>query len=142
MKTVGKYNLFKGVSTLLTFGTPLVTLFCTSNFFIYKEGPAVSAAGVFVLLILLCLFKDKLAENFKLPSAFILSATLLALLLLIQSILVPIKTICLTTMIATGVDEMSFKRLYKQIELTLPKEAAAYKHVGFLFVTTNKLEGK
>lgn len=140
MKSVAKYNIFKGVSTVLTAGTPIITLACYGDFFVTRSDTAISAAGMFVILILVLLFKDKLAENFKVPSAFVLSTGIFFLLLLIENIMYPIKNVCIATMIATGIDEISFKRLYKQVEIGLPKQSELYKHVGFLFTTTNNLE--
>ena len=59
MKNVAKYNIFKGVSTLLTFGTPLLTLSCCGDFFVHRSETAISAAGIFAIVICLLLFKDK-----------------------------------------------------------------------------------
>lgn len=140
MKQVAKYNIYKGVSTLMTFGTPIVTLACCGDFFVHNSGTSISAAGVFVILIVALLFKDKLLENFKLPPTFILCGIGLVLILMIESILVPIKIVFLTTLIATGVDEFTFKRMYKELETLLPKATETFKHFGFIFTTTNKLE--
>ena len=141
MGRVAKYNLYKGVSLLLTFGTPIVTLLCSGEFFVHKEGASVSAAGVFVLLIMLCIFKDKIVENFKLPSAFVISAVVLVLLWLIESIIKPIKLICILTMCATGIDEFTFKNWYKRIERILPDDVSNYKHVGFIFAKSKNIKG-
>ena len=140
MKKVAKYNIFKGVSTLLTVGTPIATLICCGDFFVHRSDTAISAAGMFALFIIVFLVKDKFAENFKMPSAFILSLVMFILLLMVEKIILPIKYVCITTMIATGVDELTFKRFYKQIELMLPQQAQAFKHVGFIFTSTKKLE--
>lgn len=139
MKQVAKYNTFKGVSTALTLGTPLVTLICCGDFFVHRSETAISAAGIFAIILMLLLFKDKIAEKWKMPSAFVMSTAILVLIMLVEHIILPVKYVCLATMIATGVDEITFKRFYKQIELLLPKEAASFKHVGFLFVSTDKL---
>ena len=140
MKQVAKYNTYKGVSTALTIGTPIVTLACSSDFFVHQPETAISASGIFTIFLLLLLFKDKIAENFKLPSAFVISTAFLILLLLIENIILPIKYVCLATMISTGVDELTFKRMYKNIEYLLPKEAQSFKHFGFLFTSSDKLE--
>ena len=141
MGRVAKYNLYKGVSLLLTFGTPIVTLLCSGKFFVHNEGASVSAAGVFVLLIMLCIFKDKIVENFKLPSAFVISTVALVLLWLIESIIKPIKLICILTICATGVDELTFKSWYKRIEHTLPDSISDYKHIGFIFAKSENVKG-
>lgn len=141
MKTVSKYNLFKGVSTALTMGTPIVTLLSCSELFIHRSDTAISAAGIFAILIVALLFKDKIAENFKVPSAFVLSLVILVLVVLVENVMLPVKYICITTMIASGIDEVTFKRFYKQIEAKFPQEAQLYKHFGFLFTTTDTLEG-
>lgn len=139
MKDVAKYNVFKGVSMLLTMGTPIITLACCGDFFVHRSETAVSAAGVFVIILLVFLFKDKIVEKFKMPSAFVLSTAIFVLLLLVENIMMPIKCVCIATMIATGVDELTFKRFYKNIECTLPKAAVRYKHLGFLFTTSYRL---
>ena len=101
MKQVAKYNMFKGASIALTIGTPIVTLACFGDFFIHRSDTAISAAGMFALFIVLLLFKDKLAENFKMPSAFILSLVMFILLLMVEKIIMPMKYVCITTIIAT-----------------------------------------
>lgn len=141
MKKVAKYNLTKGVSSVLTFGTPIITLACTGDFFVHRSESAVSAAAMFVILIWLFFAKDKFLENFKLPGPFVLCAIAFGLVLIIENILFPIKAVCVSTMIATGVDEFTFKRMYKQIELTLPEIAETYKKFGFLFTTSKTLGG-
>jgi hypothetical protein len=140
MKQVAKYNIYKGVSTAMTFGTPIVTLACCGDFFVHSSGTSISAAGVFVILILALFFKDKFLENFKMPPVFIFCGAGLGLILMIEAIMVPIKLVLLTTLIATAVDEFTFKRMYKELELLLPKVVESYKHFGFIFSTTNKLE--
>ena len=141
MKKVAKYNIYKGVSTLLTFGTPIATLACCGDMFVHRSDTALSAAGIFVLLILAVIFKDKILENFKMPPVALLTFLTFVLILMIENILTPIKTVCLTTMISTGVDEFTFKRLYKELECTLPEKTKLYKKAGFIFTTTDKLEG-
>lgn len=142
MKTVAKYNLYKGISTFCTVGAPIVTLLCCSDMFVHRSETAISAAGAFAILICLLFMKDKLAENFKAPSAFIVSFVSLVLILIIENIMVPVKTICLVTMITSGIDEVTFKKWYKAIEISLPDNVSAYKTAGFIFTTTkNLLEG-
>lgn len=139
MKSVAKYNLFKGVSTALTFGTPIVTLITCGDFFKHRSDTSLSAAGVFVLLIILFFTKDKIVENFKMPAPFVLCLAMLIFILLIESILIPIKTVCISTLIATTVDEVSFKRQYKTIEKRFDKDISSYKHLGFIFTTTDNI---
>ena len=141
MKAVGKYNLFKGLSTVLTVGTPLLTLFVNSRFFVHRADSAISAAGVVALLISAFFLKDKLAENFKFPSPFILAAILLVVILFVESILQPMKEVCFMTLLVTGCDELTFKRIYKRIGLLLPKSSEAYKQFGFIFAKTDNLKG-
>ena len=142
MKMVAKYNLFKGISTLATIGTPIITLLSCSNLFVHRSDTAISAAGIFAILIVILLFKDKIAENFKVPSAFVLSTVVFVLILLVENIIVPIKYVALATMVTSGIDEVTFKRIYKSIELQLPEAAKYKKFAGFLFTTTKKLEGE
>lgn len=140
MKQVAKYNTYKGVSTVLTIGTPMVTLACCGDFFVHRSDTAISAAGMFSLFIVLLLFKDKFAEKWKMPSAFILSLVMFILLIMVEKIMLPMKYVCIATMISTGIDELTFKRFYKQIELLLPEQAQAFKHIGFIFTPTKNLE--
>lgn len=141
MRNVGKYNLFKGVSSLLTFGTPITTLALCGDFFVDSPGKSISAAGMFVLFIVAFFAKDKFAENFKMPAPFVVCLISLLLIILIENILYPIKTVCIATMIATGIDEVTFKSFYKQISSKLPETANEYKKLGFIFSTSSKIEG-
>lgn len=141
MKLVAKYNIFKGVSSLLTFGTPIVTLACTGDFFVSRSDTAMSAAAMFVLFICLFIAKDKIAENFKLPAPAIICAIALVLIMIIENILYPIKIVAIMTLITTLIDEFTFKKIYKQTEKKLPDTAEEYKKFGFLFTTTNNLTG-
>lgn len=138
-KSVLKYNIFKGVSTLLTVGTPLITLACCGDMFVHRSETAISAAGVFALLIAALFFKDKLAEKFKTPSALVISVAVLILCVLIENIILPIKYVCIATIAASGVDELTFKSWYKKVERSFPICIDDYKHVGFVFTSTQKL---
>ena len=138
MKPVAKYNICKGISTVLTLGTPITTLAICGAEIITPAGK-ISFAGVMVILITLLFAKDKLAENFKVPSAFVVSIVGLMLILLIENILVPIKAVFIATMITSGIDELTFKNFYKQIEMLLPEQAKAFKKVGFIFASSEKI---
>lgn len=142
MKTVAKYNTFKGISMALTGATPILTLVSCGDFLVKNSGTSVSAAGIFVLLIVAILFKDKILENFKLPPAFIICGLVFVLICMIESILLPVKTVCLTTMVATGIDEFTFKRLYKKLEFKFPEEAKSSKHFGFICASSKNLLGE
>lgn len=139
MKQVGKYNTFKGISTLLTIGTPIITLACCGDFFVERPATAISAAGVFAILIVLLFAKDKLAEKIKTPSAFIISAAVLVIIVVVENILLPMKYVCIATMIASGVDELTFKRMYKALECKMPQCWQAYEHFGFIFAKTQDI---
>ena len=139
MKQVGKYNTFKGISTLLTIGTPIITLACCGDFFVERPATAISAAGVFAILIALLFAKDKLAEKIKSPSAFIISAAVLIIIVVVENILLPMKYVCIATMIASGVDELTFKRMYKALECKMPQCWQAYEHFGFIFAKTQDI---
>lgn len=139
MKDVAKYNVTKGVSTALTFATPMVTLLTQANLIVHRSDTALSAAGVFAVLLTLLFMKDKIMEYFKAPSALVLSSVMLILILILESILLPMKAVCIATMIMCGVDEVTFKRWYKQIEKRLPENVQDYKHLGFIFTNTNNL---
>jgi hypothetical protein len=140
MASVAKYNLFKGISTLLGVGTPLITLFCTSKSFVYTPQGAISFTGVITLLLAALFLKDKIAENWKAPSVFIVACIIFVLVVMLEHIIAPIKWIALITMVTSGVDEVTFKRWYKRIEEALPETAKYHKVIGFLFTTTKTLE--
>ena len=139
MKPVLKYNICKAVSTVLTVGTPIITLCSCSQLFIHRSDTAVSAAGVFAILLSLLFLKDKIMKNFKMPSAFIISICLLVMLSLVESLLAPLKYVCIATICTTGIDELTFKRWYKSLELTFPKGYESVQMFGFITVTTDKL---
>ena len=139
MKEVGKYNTFKGISTLLTIGTPIITLACCGDFFTERPATAISAAGVFAILIALLFAKDKLAEKIKTPSAFILSAAVLVIIVVVENIILPMKYVCIATMVASGVDELTFKRMYKALEYKMPQSWQSYEHFGFIFARTQDI---
>jgi hypothetical protein len=142
MKTVAKYNTSKAVSTVLSVGTPLITLACCGDFFIHRSETAISAAGIFAILIAMLFFKDKIAEKFKSPSALVVSIIVLVLILLVENILYPVKCVCIATIAACGVDELTFKNWYKKIEKGLPEDSDTYKHFGFIFATTKTVMGE
>lgn len=141
MGKVGKYNIYKGISTLLTIGTPIITLCSCSEMFVHRADTAISAAGVFTILIMILFAKDKLLEHFKMPSAFVVSVVTLLLILVVESIILPVKYVCIATLCTTGVDELSFKRFYKSIESEFPDKASSKKFAGFMFTTTKSLSG-
>lgn len=141
MKSVAKYNLFKGLSTVCTMGTPLITLLLCGDFIKKTPNASVSASGVFVLLLMFMFFKDKILENFKMPPTFILCLIIFIGVVLIENILMPIKTICIVTMATSGIDEFTFKKFYKKLERSFPDNVDDYKHVGFIFTTTSNLLG-
>ena len=138
MKQVAKYNTSKGISTVLTLGTPIVTLAACGTEIVTPAGK-LSFAGVMVVLLTILFAKDKIAENFKMPSAFVVSMVGFFLILLVENILVPVKAVFLATMITSGIDELTFKRFYKEIEGLLPKQAQVFKHFGFIFASTDEI---
>lgn len=130
MTNVAKYNTYKGISTALTFGTPIATMLAVGEFFT-KPSAAISGAAVFAILLSALLTKDKLAEKFKAPSALVVAIVAFVFCIIVENILLPIKIISLVTIISCGVDELTFKSLYKRTELLMPPQAAALKHFGF-----------
>ena len=141
MKPVAKYNTCKGISTALTVGTPIITLCCCSDMFVHRSETAISAAGVFAILLALLFAKDKIAENFKIPSAFVLSFAMLIALLMIEELIQPLKYVCITTLCTSGIDELTFKRMYKSVERKFPQGYEGSKVAGFMVTTSNSLLG-
>lgn len=141
MKSVAKYNIFKGVSTLLTVGTPTITLACMGDLFVHRADTAISACGVFAILLSVLFAKDKIIEQFKSPTAFKVALVGLVIIYIAENIIFPLKCVFWATLAATAVDEVSFKRLYKKVEKALPN-VDDYKHIGFIFATTKKVLGE
>lgn len=137
---VAKYNIYKAISTLLTVGTPMATLLACGDSFLQSPKSTVSAAGVFMLLFSILLFKDKMLEHFKMPSATIIALVILILVMLIENILAPIKIMCIMTIAASGIDKLTFDPMYHAIEKALGDEAQIYKHFGFLFCKSATVE--
>lgn len=131
MTKVAKYNIFKGISTALTFGAPIVSMLCMGEAFISRPATAISGVGVFALLMSALFLKDKLAEKFRAPSALVLSIVVFVFCVLVENVIRPLKIMALVTIIVCGVDELTFKGLYKRIELAFPEQAAASKRFGF-----------
>lgn len=140
MGKVAKYNLFKGVSTLLTIGTPMITLACSGEFFVQRSESAISAAGMFAILLAILFCKDKLLEKIKTPAPVFICAIILVLIHMVENLMYPMKLVCWFTLASTGIDEFTFRRFYKIIENELPKNAEKYKRFGFIFSTVKKLE--
>ena len=140
MKDVGKYNIYKGVSTVLTLGAPIVTLLSCGDFFLERSDRTISAAAVFTILVVLLLGRDKLAEKMKFPSAFVLSLGVLVFITIIEIIIYPIKIICIVTAITSGLDKITFEHLYKNIEVVLPDIYKGFMHCGFICTTTDNLQ--
>lgn len=140
MSNVTKYNLFKGVSTVLTVGAPIVTLMINNDMFIHQPTTAISAGGLIGILLALLFAKDKIAENFKMPSAFVTATVVLVLIVILEHIMLPVKYCCMVTMITSGVDELTFKSWYKRIEAIMPEQIKLYKHFGFMFCKNSTIE--
>lgn len=139
MKTVAKYNVNKGVSTVLTIGTPFVTLACCGDLFIHRSDTAISAAAVFAILIAILFFKDKMMDKWKTPSALVLSIITLVFVLIAENLLIPLKYVSIASIIACTIDEFTFKRIYKDIENEYPNTLQKYKKFGFVFTSTDVL---
>ena len=76
----------------------------------------------------------------KFPSAFILSLGVLVFITIVESIIYPIKIICIVTAITSGLDKITFEHLYKNIEVVLPDIYKGFMHCGFICTTTDKLQ--
>ena len=139
MGKIAKYNTFKAISTLLTVGTPILTICSCSDLIVHRSDTAISTAGMFAILISLLFAKDKIAEHLKMPSAFVLSTVVFILIIMLESILLPMKYVCIATMCTSGIDELTFKRFYKTIEVSLPENVSHKKVAGFIFGTTKSL---
>lgn len=142
MREVGKYNLFKGLSMLITCIPTLAVAFSYGDVIVKDVGASMSLAAIIGIFFAALFLKNKIAENFKIPSTFVIATALFIIVVLVEKILLPVKSTCLTVMIACGIDELSFKRIYKRIELKLPENREVYKHFGFYICKTETLLGK
>jgi len=142
MKTVAKYNVFKGISLAITASTPIVALLSCSELFVHRSDTAISVAGIVAIVISCLFFKDKLLENFKLPSPFMGSLIGLIIIQLIKSIIYPIETVLVATVIVTAVDTITFRRMYKNIERKLPDNIDKFKRLGFITCKTEEIMGE
>ena len=141
MGEIGKYNLFKLLSILITCIPTLAVAFSYSDMIVHDSGASISLTAIIGILIAALFLKNKIAENFKLSSPLIVAGILLGIILLVEQILIPAKFTCLAVVISCAVDELSFKRIYKRIELRLPEKSQAYKHFGFYACKTETLMG-
>ena len=142
MKLVAKYNVFKAISLLLTVSTPILTMFSCSEFIVHRSDTAISTAGLITIVISVLLLKDKILENFKVPSPFVFSLIALILIVCLESIIYPIKCILVSTVVVTGIDTFTFRRIYKDAERFLPDNIDKYKKFGFIPYKTETIIGE
>lgn len=142
MTNIAKYNTYKGVSTALTFGTPIVSAACLGDFFVQSPESAMSGTAVFAILLAALFAKDKLVEHFKAPSALIVALIVFMFCIVVENILLPLKIVSAVTMAACGLDELTFKNLYKRVEMKLPLTAQPYKRFGFYGVRQRTLDSE
>lgn len=141
MTKVGKYNTFKGISLAFTSLPTLYVTYLQKELFVIDAGTSISFAALIGILLAFLFLKDKIAENFKIPSAFVIATVLFVTIVLIERILLPVKTICLVVMVVCGIDELVFKRIYKCMEMTFPECSKIYKHFGFYIGDGEKILG-
>jgi hypothetical protein len=113
--------------------------FSYGDVIVTDSGASISLAAIIGILIAVLCLKGKIAENFKIPSAFIVATVLFVIIILVEKILLPAKFTCLTCMISCGIDELSFKRIYNRLEILMPEKSKIYKHFGFYFCKSEKL---
>lgn len=141
MKIVSKYNLFKALSILETCVPSLLVALSYKDSVVSSSGASISFVGIIGVLMALLFFKDKIAENFKMPSPFIVASILFLIIILIENLLIPVKFTCLVVMISCGIDELTFKRIYKKIEYQMPDKSEAHKFMGFYTCKSDTLLG-
>lgn len=144
--TVAKYNGYKAASTVLTVGTPIIALACCNELFVHRSDTAVSAAGIFAFLLALLFVKDKLLEFIKTPAAWKISLIGLVFCLIVHSLMDAMVLVFASSLIASTLDEFTFKRLYKDIVRkisSIPEVRDVYKEYekfGFIWAKTNTIE--
>ena len=145
MKPILKYNLLKGISMILSVGTPTSTMIILNESLADSPAGAISIAGIIVILMAALIMKDKIAENFKMPSALVLSISLFIIILLLENIIVLAKYTCVATAMICAIDELTFKSWYKRLEKSIIKKYDVdlndYKKIGFIFGTSKKILG-
>lgn len=139
MKQVAKYNIYKASSTVLTVGTPIVTLACCGDFFVHRSDTAISAAAVFAFLLSLLFAKDKIMEYIKSPSSLKIAIIGFVFCIVAENLMQPLKWVFGMTIVASAVDEFTFKRLYNSLLIDFPEQYKKFMHVGFLWCNTDKL---
>lgn len=139
---VAKYNIFKAISTVLTFGTPIVSVIACGGFYRNDGGACVSLAAVMAFLLSALFLKDKLAEQFKSPTALKISAAGLIFCFIVEAIVQAMQVMFGCTVIACLIDETTFKRFYVEMERKFPEDARVYKHIGFYIMNSDKLNSE
>lgn len=142
MKPVAKYNTFKALSLAVTAGVPISTAAIFSDMFVQTTSTSISTAGVIGILIAALALKDKLLEQIKSPTGFKISVALLIVILVIESIMAPMKLVLISACIAFGGDTVIFKPIYTNAEYDLPEKRNRYKHFGFIFCKSETLTGE
>lgn len=131
MTNIAKYNTYKGISTTLTFGTPITTMLCIGEEFIKTPATSISAVGVVVILIICFFLKDKIADNIKMPSGMVLCIMGFTICVLMHNIIDPMMYVFGISGVVCAIDTVTFRSFYKHIELLFPPQAATYKRFGF-----------
>ena len=145
MKPILKYNTLKGISVFLTMGAPSLSMIILSTILADTPIGGISIIGVLGVLFGCYFAKDKLAENFKLPSPLVAALIMLGIIILLEGIIVLAKYTCVITIAVCGVDELTFKAWYKRLEQEILKtfniNLNDYKKLGFVISTSKKLLG-
>ena len=139
MTQVAKYNLYKAISTVLTVGTPIATLACCGDLFVHRTDTAISAAGVFAFLLSLLFIKDKLLEFMKTPTALKVAIIGLVFCIIADKLILTLKIVFIATIIASSVDELTFKRFYKKLLISMPQGYQEFEHFGFIWCKNSTL---
>lgn len=140
MKRVAKYNTCKAFSTVLTVGTPVATMACCGDMFIHRSDTAISAAAVFAFLLSLLFVKDKILSFIKSPTALKISVIGLVCCVVLGNLIDTLKIVFFMTILASVVDEITFKRIYNNILFGMPEKYEQFLKFGFLCTTTKKIE--
>lgn len=139
MKSVAKYNICKAVSTVLTVGTPIITLACNGDIIVESSGKSMSAAAVFAFLLSLIFVKDKLLEFIKSPTALKVAIIGFVFCVVVGDLIDTLKIVFALTIAASVVDELTFKKIYTSLTYNFPENYKQYEKFGFLFTTSDNL---
>lgn len=141
MSTLKKYNICRGVSTLLCVGTPITVAAINGQLLVDRPSKAISLTGIIAILLVGLFCKDKLLEQLKTPTVAKVCLAIWLCIQLFRNIIEPIEQIVFYTFIVAFVDELTLKRMYNNYKtLLLANNIIKTEYFGFIFSLLSKEE--